>query len=83
MSIRLEAGFNSMSGDVPGGEAECEPKQTEIARDLASLKNSVMDAARKRERLPQPLFWSLFHVQIHDIKRRKLRRRLLEQIFLG
>ena len=52
-----------------------------IASGLARLKSSALKAAGDRERLPQPLFWSLFHAQLESLKREKELRRLVNSIF--
>ncbi len=39
-----------------------------VALRLARLKQSVLRATAARERLPQPLFWSLFHGELESLK---------------
>ena len=54
---------------------------SKIAERLKRLKSAIFEVAAKRERLPQPMFWSLFRDQIKSVKRRKeLRRMLLEAL---
>lgn len=65
------------SGDEEPIEAQ---GPSEIAARIQSLKSSVLHAAATRERLPQVLFWSLFHTEIKSIKRRKERKRLLDAL---
>lgn len=56
-------------------EDESEPQPTsnvsEVASELKTLQNAVETAARERSKLPQPLFWSLFHSEIKRIKAKK------------
>ena len=55
---------------------------TILAGKLSSLKSSTLRAISRRERLPQPLFWSLFHTEVNAIKeRRKEKRKLLASLF--
>lgn len=53
------------------------------SRKVKELKRAVLDASSKRERLPQPLFWSLFRSRLSDIKRAKERTRLLRNLLDG
>ncbi|RIL12548.1 MAG: hypothetical protein DCC75_00170 [Proteobacteria bacterium] len=62
---------------------EQDPELSETAREIRELLQISADAAQRRARLPQPLFWSLFHSRINDIKRRKRAQRLLGDIFGG
>ena len=59
------------------------PERTFIARRLARLKAATEHAAAKREHLPQPLFWSLFHSQLKEIRAEKERERLLREALEG
>lgn len=49
-----------------------------IAKEVSSLQDTVLRLARDRERLPQPLFWSLFNSRLKDIKRQKEEARALK-----
>jgi hypothetical protein len=51
-----------------------------IATEIENLQEKVLRFARERERLPQPLFWSLFNSRIKDIKRNKELSRLLKDV---
>lgn len=53
------------------------------AQELKRLKTAAWEASSKRERLPQPMFWSLFHSVISSIRRQKAVKRTLESIFEG
>lgn len=48
---------------------------TDLALQLDRLKLATLSAIRRRERLPQPLFWSLFHAEVGQIKKRREKRR--------
>ena len=52
-----------------------------IACDLARLKAAIFKSIKARERLPQPLFWSLFFSQISELKQRKEAQRLVDELF--
>ena len=49
-----------------------------IAKEVSSLQDTVLRLARDRDRLPQPLFWSLFNSRLKDIKRHKEEARALK-----
>lgn len=55
---------------------------TAIARSVERLKKATFGAVAKREKLPQPLFWSLFCVEVAELRKRKERQRVLRQLFL-
>lgn len=67
-----------MTDDTPQSR---EP--SELAQRINRLKKSVLDSVRERERLPQPLFWSLFNHEIQDIKRDRAIERQRRKILLG
>ncbi len=54
-----------------------------LASEIQELKASIDRAISKRERLPQPMFWSLFHSRIKSIRERREISRLLGDIFGG
>lgn len=76
-------------------QAECESEEMEseeeisphapsaVAVRIGKLKEATLAAVKKRERLTQPLFWSLFRSEVDSIKKRKERDRLIRQVFLG
>jgi hypothetical protein len=51
------------------------PKRSDLAESVERLREATISAAERRERLPQPLFWSLFRGEVERIKRRKARVR--------
>ncbi|MCO6431354.1 MAG: hypothetical protein J5J00_10875 [Deltaproteobacteria bacterium] len=53
---------------------------TNTAREIQRIKKAVITAADKRQRLPQPLFWSLFHNALKDVRRSKERERALAEL---
>ncbi len=62
---------------------ECQPQQAErsqTAKEIADLQERILRLARDRERLPQPLFWSLFNSRIQEIKKDKELKRLLSDV---
>lgn len=44
------------------------PSASPIAEQLDRLRQNVLKVVATRERLPQPLFWSLFHTQLDQVK---------------
>ncbi len=58
-------------------------RRSEVAEKVLSLKKTAWRVSKDRERLPQPLFWSLFGLQLRDIKRRKEKERQLRKLLLG
>jgi len=55
-------------------------EKTQTAKEIAALHEKLMRLARDRERLPQPLFWSLFNSRIQEIKKNKELQRLLSDV---
>lgn len=54
-----------------------------VALKLKKLKSASFKAAQARERLPHPLFWSLFLTEVSELKKKKEEKRLLDRILLG
>lgn len=54
---------------------QSKPKRSDLAESVLRLREATVSAAERRERLPQPLFWSLFRGEVERIKRRKARAR--------
>lgn len=61
-------------------ESEIVTEKSAIAKEIETLQETILRLARDRERLPQPLFWSLFNSRITDIKRNKELSRLLKDV---
>lgn len=73
---------NASDDAVPELE-ELPPGRTALAERLDRLKQATFRTVTRRERLPQPLFWSLFHSEVREIKRKKDELRLARKAFLG
>jgi len=58
-------------------------KRSPLAEQVARLRSATVSAAGRRERLPQPLFWSLFRSELEEIKRRKARARAVSTVLSG
>ncbi len=54
-------------------------ERSSVAREIDDLQKTILRLARDRERLPQPLFWSLFNSRLRDIKKSKSINRLLKE----
>jgi hypothetical protein len=59
------------------------PGPTELAAKLSRLRDVALKAAEARTRLPVPLFWSLFHSQVRDVRKVRDRERKLRALFLN
>lgn len=64
-------------------DEEQEQEMSDEAVALARLKTSVLQAAKDRDRLPQPLFWSLFHSELKKIKEKRCIKRALDELLSG
>lgn len=51
-----------------------------VSQEIERLRKAVIEASSSRERLPQPLFWSLFHTQLDTVRKAKKLRRDLKDI---
>ncbi len=60
----------------PGGRSE----KSTLAAELDDLKSTVIRFSRERERLPQPLFWSLFRSRIEKARKEKEVKRALGEL---
>ena len=76
-NLEREASRQSSSSEAPLVDA---PGPTTLAKRVSSLKKSTLAAGEKHSRLPQTLFWSLFHSEVNEIKRKKARRKLLNAL---
>ena len=63
--------------------AEEAPRRSAISAAVERLKSASFKAAAERERVPQPMFWSLFTSELEAIKAKKREARLLSSIFGG
>jgi len=57
--------------------------RSKLAEELEELRRTVFETVRKRERLPQPLFWSLFHARIKRMRGARERERELKKLLLN
>ena len=73
-TVVLDSGDADSCEDVGHGPSH-------MAQKLEQIKELTIAAAQKRSHLPQPLFWSLFHAQLAELKREKAAVRELEQLF--
>ena len=71
----------SSNENMPSPDDTHEPSA--VAKRISRLKNASLSAIGKRERLAQPLFWSLFQSEIEEIRKKKSEERLLRKILLG
>ncbi len=74
-----QAAHNNLEFDSEDDEQGVAPSA--IAEKLAKLKSATVAAAASRSRLPQPLFWSLFHAELKEVKREKELARALDSLF--
>lgn len=67
--------------DTEDTNESIEPRERSvIAEEIARLKEATFRAVAERERLPQPLFWSVFGEQLKSIKRLKAQTRAIEAV---
>lgn len=52
---------------------------TAIAAEVRRLRDATIAAAQKREFIPQPLFWSLFHTELKRLKSEREQIRAIEE----
>lgn len=55
--------------------------RSQIAKELSKLKENITRVIKERERLPQPLFWSLFNTQLSSLRHKKRQIRLIDEVF--
>jgi len=65
-------------------EDQEEPKgRSEVALEIERLKRASFKTAATREKIPQPLFWSLFGHALRSIRGRKERERAMRELLYG
>lgn len=64
-------------------EPEAAHSPSELAQEIKELQSSITRAIEKRERLPQPMFWSLFNSRIKDMRKRRELLRTLNSLLGG
>jgi hypothetical protein len=67
------------------GQADPDPdhQRSHLAEELQELKSTILRVASERERLPQPLFWSLFRTRIDAIRKAKEVERVIAEELNG
>ncbi len=65
------------------GEVVEPPGRTELSERLHRLKKAALTAADRRERIPVPLYWSLFHSQVRDVRKVRAHQRLVRCLLIG
>lgn len=70
-----DEGLDEIIDDEPRGR---EPSK--VAQEIERLRSATVRAASTREKLPQPLFWSLFQNELKELKKKKEIRRALQEI---
>ena len=78
MSEKGTASSHHSCSEEDGESVIIEKSQT--AKEIADLQERILRLANNRERLPQPLFWSLFNSRISEIKKNKELARLLNDV---
>ena len=53
-----------------------------VRQDVQRLKDKCFRVTEERENLPTTLFWSLFHTELEQIRRKKSRAQLLRRLGL-
>lgn len=56
------------------------PVPPTLAEKLKRIQRVTVDAFDRRGRVPQPLFWSLFHSEIKQLRKEKELKRVLDEI---
>ena len=79
------AGNSATESVDPGAGDEFSMAQppSAVALKLKRLKSATFKAAQNRERLPHPLFWSLFLTEVSELKKKKDEKRLIDRLVLG
>ena len=54
-------------------------ERSHLAEEISQLKSTILKVASERERLPQPLFWSLFNSRLKEIRKAKEIERVLAE----
>ena len=68
---------------VVGENAEPAREPSPVACSLKRLKSAAFKAIQNRERVPHPLFWSLFLGEVSGIKQKKSEHRMLRRLIFG
>ena len=79
MSVSDHASF-SKQPCINAEEKESSSHRSDVAEAVERLKHATVTAAQKRDRLPQPLFWSLFASEIEAIREKKAAKRIVHSL---
>lgn len=66
--------------DVEPNTREAAAEKSALSQEIDELLVAVNHAVQTRERLPQPLFWSLFGDRIRSLRARKGSLRELDEL---
>lgn len=85
---RVESFRESLGGQAKRCEAAERPRlepqgPTLVAQQLRQLRSRVFSLVEKRERLPHPLFWSVFCGEVAELRKRKEKERLERALWLS
>lgn len=69
-----------MASDSGDEEEALGVEPSPLALEIKELKQSLTKALSKRERIPQPTFWYLFHRRIDSMKKRQALKRVLTDV---
>ena len=77
------SGTTAGASGVLGAPTEDEPMHdpcayggpSALAERVRRLRGAALSAIERRERLPHPLFWSLFHSEVGELRRQRARAR--------
>jgi hypothetical protein len=75
-------GLNRMT-DSQEDETVERPERSAIAEEVRALELAISRSVSKRERMPQPTFWFLFHKRIEEIKKKRELQRKVDEILGG
>jgi hypothetical protein len=87
IDVKLAQG-ESFGGRAGRCEAEERPAvepqgPTLVAKQVRHLRSRVFSLVEKRERLPHPLFWSVFCGEVAELRKRKEKQRLERALWLS
>ena len=54
-----------------------------LAQVISELKKAAFRATDERQRLPQPMFWSVFNLRINEIRNKKKLQRFVRETLDG
>ena len=57
------------------------PQASGVAERLRRLKDATVHLVDTRERLPQPLFWTVVHTEVAELRKRRAKTREEKRVF--